>query len=78
MKSFRFKRTERIYKTPYTISNWKTYEQQLERPTRPAYASVGRQMKARTLAAQRAEARLGCRIISKMAKLGMSQSHRAA
>ena len=38
---------------------------------------VGRQMKARTLAAQRAEARLGCRIINKMAKLGMPQSHRA-
>ena len=26
MKSFRFKRTQRKYKTPYTISNWKTYE----------------------------------------------------
>ena len=39
---------------------------------------VGREMKARTLAGQRAEARPGCRIINKMAKLGMSQSHRAA
>ena len=26
MKSFRFKRTQRKYKTPYKIGNWRAYE----------------------------------------------------
>ena len=41
-------------------------------------AILGREMKARTLAGQRVEARLGCRILNKMADLGMPQSYKAA
>jgi len=40
-------------------------------------AILGREMKARTVAGQRVEARLGCRILNKMAKLGMPESYRA-
>jgi hypothetical protein len=39
---------------------------------------VGREMKARTLAGQRVEARIGCRIVNRMAKLGMPESFRTA
>lgn len=39
---------------------------------------LGREMKARTLAGQRLEARIGCRILNTMAKLGMPESNRAA
>ena len=39
---------------------------------------LGREMKARTVAGQRVEARIGCRILNKMAKLGMPESYRAA
>lgn len=38
----------------------------------------GREMKARTLAGQRVEARTGCGILNRMANLGMPQSFRAA
>ena len=41
-------------------------------------AIVGREMKARTLAGQRVEARIGCTIVNRMAKLGMPESCRAA
>jgi hypothetical protein len=41
-------------------------------------AILGRDMKSRTLAGQRVEARIGCRILNRMAKLGMPQSNRAA
>jgi hypothetical protein len=41
-------------------------------------AILGREMKARTLAGQRVEARIGCRILNTMARLGMPQSSRAA
>ena len=41
-------------------------------------AILGREMKARTVAGQRVEARIGCRILNKMAKLGMPDSYRAA
>ena len=72
MKSFQFKRTQRKYKSRYAITNWAEYE---------AYrykAILGREMKARTLAGQRVEARIGCRILNTMARLGMPQSSRAA
>jgi hypothetical protein len=39
---------------------------------------LGREMKARTLAGQRVEARIGCRILNTMARLGMPKSYRAA
>ena len=39
---------------------------------------IGREMKARTLAGQRVEARIGCSILNRMAKLGMPESYRAA
>jgi hypothetical protein len=39
---------------------------------------IGREMKARTLAGQRREARIGCRILNTMARLGMPESYRAA
>ena len=39
---------------------------------------LGREMKARTLAGQRVEARIGCGILNRMANLGMPQSFRAA
>ena len=41
-------------------------------------AILGRDMKSRTLAGQRVEARIGCRILNRMAKLGMPESNRAA
>ena len=41
-------------------------------------ALLGRAMKARTLAAQRVEARIGCRILNTMASLGMPESYRVA
>ena len=41
-------------------------------------AILGREMKSRTVAGQRVEARIGCRILNKMAKLGMPESYRAA
>jgi len=41
-------------------------------------AILGREMKARTLAGQRIEARIGCRILNTMAGLGMPESLRAA
>ena len=41
-------------------------------------AILGREMKARTLAGQRVEARIGCRILNVMAKVGMPESYRAA
>ena len=41
-------------------------------------AILGRAMTARTLAGQRVEARIGCRILNTMARLGMPQSYRAA
>jgi hypothetical protein len=41
-------------------------------------AILGREMKARTLAGQRVEARIGGRILNTMAKLGMPDSYRAA
>jgi hypothetical protein len=39
---------------------------------------LGRHMKSRTLAGQRVEARIGGRILNRMAKLGIPQSNRAA
>ena len=39
---------------------------------------LGREMKARTLAGQRVEARIGCRILNTMVRLGMPESYRAA
>ncbi len=39
-------------------------------------AIVGREMTARTLAGQRVEARIGCRILNTMARLGMPESYR--
>ena len=41
-------------------------------------AIIGREMKARTLAGQRVEARIGCGILNRMARLGMPESARAA
>lgn len=41
-------------------------------------AILGRVMKARTLAGQRIEARIGCRILNTMASLGMPKSYRIA
>jgi len=41
-------------------------------------ATFGDEMKARTLAAQRVEARIGCKILNKMTSLGMPESYRAA
>ena len=41
-------------------------------------AILGREMKAHTLAGQRVEARIGCRILNVMAKFGMPESYRAA
>jgi hypothetical protein len=38
---------------------------------------IGREMRARTLAGQRAEMRLGCRILNTMTHLGMPNSYRA-
>jgi hypothetical protein len=40
--------------------------------------TLGRDMRARTLAGQRVEARIGCRILNAMASLGMPESHLAA
>ncbi len=39
-------------------------------------AIIGGGMRARSLAGQKAEARLGCRILNTMARLGMPDSHR--
>lgn len=39
-------------------------------------AILGREMRARTLAGQRVEARIGCRILNTMARLGMPESYR--
>jgi hypothetical protein len=39
---------------------------------------VGREMRARTLAGQRVEARIGAKILNRMAQLGMPESHRVA
>jgi hypothetical protein len=41
-------------------------------------AILGRDMRARSLAGQRLEARLGCRILNVMAQLGMPDSVLAA
>jgi hypothetical protein len=41
-------------------------------------AILGREMKARTLAGQRVEARIGCGILNRMGGLGMPDSYRAA
>jgi len=41
-------------------------------------AIIGREMRARTLAGQRLEARLGCHILNRMAVLGMRETERAA
>ncbi len=41
-------------------------------------AILGREMTARTLAGQRVEARIGCRILNVMAGLGMPESYRVA
>jgi hypothetical protein len=38
---------------------------------------IGREMRARTLAGQRAEMRIGCKILNTMAGLGMPDSYRA-
>ncbi len=38
---------------------------------------IGREMKARPMAGQRAEMRIGCTILNTMASLGMPNSHRA-
>jgi len=38
---------------------------------------IGREMKARTMAGQRAEMRIGCKILNTMASLGMPNSYRA-
>ena len=37
---------------------------------------IGAEMKSRTLAGQRVEVRLGCRILNRMASLGMPDSYR--
>jgi hypothetical protein len=41
-------------------------------------AIIGRKMKARTLAGQRVEARIGCRILNRTAALGMPESYRVS
>jgi len=41
-------------------------------------ATFGREMTARTLAGQRVEARIGCRILNTMVTLGMPNSYRMA
>ena len=37
---------------------------------------IGREMRARSLAGQRVEARIGCKIINTMTRLGMPDSYR--
>ena len=39
---------------------------------------IGRRLRIRTMASQRTEARIGCRILNKMTKLGMPDSYCAA
>jgi len=39
-------------------------------------AIIGRDMRARTLAGQRIEARLGCHILNRMAEFGMLETER--
>jgi IS5 family transposase len=41
-------------------------------------AALGREMRARTLAGQRVEARIGAKILNRMAQLGMPESHLVA
>ena len=85
-----FKRTQRKYvKKAYRIRNWRQYEAGLrDRGKNRATANgaksettfhrykaiVGSAMRARGLAAQRVEARIGCKILNTMTALGMPDS----
>jgi len=46
--------------------------------TVPYKAILGREMRARTLAGQRVEARIGVKMLNTMASLGMPDSYRVA
>ena len=71
-----FKRTQRKYvKKAYRVRNCREYEAGLRETTFHRYkAIVGSAMRARGLAAQRVEARIGCKILNTMTALGMPDS----
>ncbi len=76
-----FKRSQRKYvKKTYRVLNWHEYEAGLrERDKRSKVETtfyrykiiLGLAMRARGLASQRVEARIGCKILNTMTELGM-------
>ena len=68
----------RIWRREWHLWSGFTKRSRVENVVHRYKAILGREMKARTVAGQRVETRLGCRILNKMAKLGMPESYRAA
>jgi hypothetical protein len=69
---------ERIGRREWHLRSGFTKRSRVENAVYRFKQIVGREMKARTLAGQRVEARIGCRILNRMAQLGIPESYRAA
>ena len=69
---------ERIGRREWHLRSGFTKRSRVENVVYRYKVILGREMKARTLAGQRVEARIGCGILNRMAKLGMPDSFRAA
>lgn len=72
------RKIDRVGRREWHLSSGYTKRSRVENVVYRYKATFGREMTARTLAGQRGDARIGCRIWNKMASLGMPESYRAA
>jgi hypothetical protein len=69
---------DRVGRRQWHLRSGCTKRSKVENVVHRYKAILGREMTARTLAGQRVEARIGCRILNTMAGLGMPESYRVA
>jgi hypothetical protein len=72
------RKIDQVGRHEWHLSSGYTKRSRVENVVYRYKATFGREMTARTLAGQRVEARIGCKILNKMASLGMPESYRAA
>ena len=72
------RKLDRVGRREWHLRSGYTKRSRVENAVYRYKTTFGREMTARTLAGQRGEARIGCKILNKMASLGMPESYRAA
>jgi hypothetical protein len=72
------RKIDRVGRREWHLSSGYTKRSRVENVVYRYKATFGREMTARTLAGQRVEARIGCKILNRMASFGMPESYRAA